>query len=374
MEEQLPINPTSPIAPDPILQKKKSHTKLYIFIVIASVVLTLGITTFFLTRPSNSTEVISTAVTGELEEIIPTPTPPPFYELTIPYLRNREYNSTMGELDQVASNGNYTSYLTNYYSDGNSINAQLTIPTSQKPTEGFPAIIFIHGYIPPAQYQTLVNYSSYVDYLARQGFAVFKIDLRGHGDSEGEPGGAYYSSDYIIDVLNAKAALQGQDQINPEAIGLWGHSMAGNVVFRTLAVDPTIPAAVIWAGAVYSYEDWQEYGIDDGSYRPPANNEERQRRRQELFDTHGEFSKDNAFWKTVAATNYIKDMKTALQLNHAIDDAVVDIGYSRDLSSLLGESDLTHELHEYSSGGHNISGSSFNAAMSNTSEFFQKYL
>lgn len=97
-------------------------------------------------------------------------------------------------------------------------------------------------------------------------------------------------------------------------------------------------------------------------------------KRRLLFDTYGEFSKESAFWKTVAATNYIQDMKTPLQLNHAVDDNVVDIGYSRDLVKLLDETEIPHELNEYPSGGHNISGSSFNAAMNNTVEFFKKYL
>ncbi len=354
---------------------KRGRTKLYIFIVISTVLLICGAFVFFLSKNEKSTVLITSAVSEELnDKNIPTPTPPPFYDLTIPYLQNREYKSALGELVGSSSNSSYASYLTSYDSDGITVNAQLTIPTDKMPEGGFPAIIFIHGYIPPASYQTLGNYSSYVDHLARQGFAVFKIDLRGHGESEGEPGGAYYSSDYIIDVLNAKAALKTSDQINPDKIGLWGHSMAGNVVFRALAADPTIPAAVIWSGAVYTYEDWQKYGIQDGSYRPPGNNTERQRRRQQLFDTYGEFSEDSEFWRTVAATNYISNMKTAIQLNHAVDDAVVNIGYSRDLNELLEKSTLTHELHEYSSGGHNISGVSFNAAMNNTTEFFKKYL
>lgn len=63
-----------------------------------------------------------------------------------------------------------------------------------------------------------------------------------------------------------------------------------------------------------------------------------------------------------------------IQLNHAVDDKVVNIGYSRDLIKLLGETNVPHELNEYSSGGHNISGASFVFAMENTVEFYKKYL
>lgn len=303
-----------------------------------------------------------------------TPIPDPFDDMTIPFLRSISYESKLNEMDQISENSNYTSYLTSYDSDGLKINALLTVPRSERPLEGWPAIIFIHGYIPPTVYQTLSNYSAYVDYLARNGFVVLKIDLRGHAESEGEASGAYYSGDYIIDTLNAHSALQHYDEVKPGAIGIWGHSMAGNVTLRTLAVRPEIPAAVIWAGAVYTYEDMQEYGIQDNSYRPPTDNTNRQKRRDLLFDTYGEFDPNSEFWKKVAATNYLSDLKGAIQINHAVDDDVVSISYSRGLAELLSNAKVEHELKEYQSGGHNITGSNFNVAMQNTVDFFKKYL
>jgi dipeptidyl aminopeptidase/acylaminoacyl peptidase len=324
---------------------------------------------------SNQKTIPSNELTTRIEATVTVvPSPFAFQEITIPYLRSLTFESKLGELELVSTNGNYESYLTSYDSDGLKVNAQLTKPMEDMPVEGWPAIIFVHGYIPPQNYQTLVNYSSYVDYLARNGFVVFKIDLRGHGDSEGEPGGSYYSSDYIIDVLNARSALSTSDFVNPASIGIWGHSMAGNVTFRALAVSQEIPAAVIWAGAVYSYEDWQKYGIQDGSYQPPSNDSERQRKRRELFAKYGEFDQNSEFWKQVAGTNYLSDIKAAIQLNHAIDDNVVNIGYSRDLATLLDQAGVIYELKEYNSGGHNLSGSAFNAAMQNAVEFFKKHL
>lgn len=297
-----------------------------------------------------------------------------FEEMTIPYLRERVYESKLAPLEKISENSNYTSYLTSYDSDGLGVNGLVTIPKGKEPVNGFPAIVFIHGYIPPKSYQTLSNYSSYVDYLTKNGFVVFKIDLRGHGKSEGEAGGSYYSSDYIIDVLNAYNALQNSDFVNPKQIGLWGHSMAGNVVLRSLAVKPDIKAVVIWAGAVYTYKDLAEYRISDNSYQPPSQTSERQKKRQLLFDTHGQFSEDSSFWKLIPATNYLSDIKGAISLNHAVDDYVVSIEYSRNLNKLLNKTSITHELNEYPSGGHNISGSAFTNAMTNTVEFFNKYL
>ena len=327
---------------------------------------------FFWTRQSSSEGIPN--ISNDNAGILPSPSPFLFEELTIPYLRNRDYAGDLGQMIQVSNNSNYTSYLTSYDSDGLKINGLLTIPEGQEPDGGWPAVVFVHGYIPPRQYLTIQNYASYVDYLARNGLVVFKIDLRGHADSEGDANGAYYSSDYVVDALNARAALQSSEFVNPQSIGLWGHSMAGNVVFRSLAAKPDIPAIVIWAGAVYSYSDLQKYGIDDGSYQQPPNDSERQKKRELLRETYGDFSEDSSFWKQVAGTNFISDIGGAIQINHAVDDNVVDIGYSRDLMKLLDNTNVIHELKEQPSGGHNISGSSFNSAMQNTVEFFKENL
>lgn len=302
------------------------------------------------------------------------PAPFPFQELTIPYLRARSYDSQITELRSTREQPTYNGYLTSYTSEGYRINGYLTIPKEEMPIEGWPAIIFVHGYIPPTTYQTLEKYEDYVDYLARSGFVVFKIDLRGHGDSEGEPGGAYYSSDYVTDTLSAYSALQSADFINPQRIGIWGHSMAGNVVLRSLAVKPEIPAVVIWGGAGFSYDDLLKYGLNDNSYRPPTDNSTRQKRRNELFNTYGQFSKESNFWSQVAPTSYLQDIKGAIQLIVARDDDVVSPNYSRDLNSLLNSTSIPHELIEYPSGGHNISNPSFVPAMDATVEFYDKYL
>lgn len=297
-----------------------------------------------------------------------------FSELTIPYLRSKKYESRIGNLEKVFDKENYAGYLTSYYSEGLKINGLLTIPLGEKPSGGWPAVVFIHGYIPPAQYKTLERYSDHVDSLAKNGFVVFKIDLRGHGDSEGEPGGAYYSPDYVIDALNAHAALASADFVNPQKIGLWGHSMAGNIVLRSLAAKPGIRAAVIWAGAGYTYLDLREYRISDASYRPPVSSSQRTQYRQRLFEAHGSPSAQSTFWQQVSPASYLKDLKGALQINHAVDDDVVSIEYGRNLTKLLEEARVVHEFHEYQSGGHNITGSAFIQAMQNTVSFFKKYL
>jgi uncharacterized protein len=333
-------------------------------------------------RMLTSTATSDTSPTGQTKAATsgwslfgaPEPSPIPFEEMTVPWLRERSYTSTLESTQQVAQNARYTSYLSTYQSDGLKIQGLLTRPTGQMPEGGWPAVVFVHGFIAPTTYRTREKYVEYVDNLARNGFVVFKIDLRGHGTSEGEPGGAYYSSDYIIDTLNAYAALQTSEFVNPSKVGLWGHSMAGNVTLRALAAKPEIPAAVIWAGAVYTYEDFREYGIQDNSYRPPSTSSARIRRRQELFDTYGQPTAESSFWSQVAPTNYLGDVKGAIQIHHAVNDTVVNVEYSRNLNRILNETSVPHEYYEYPQGGHNITGASYSQAMQRTVQFYKAKL
>jgi pimeloyl-ACP methyl ester carboxylesterase len=255
------------------------------------------------------------------------------------------------------------------------------------PVGGWPAVIMVHGYVNPTTYQTNgTSYQGWWQTLANTGeFVVFKFDLRGHGQSQGVASGAYYSSTYVIDVLSARAALMGSELVQAGAIGLWGHSMSGNVVIRALAARPEIPAVSLWAGAGYTYKDLASYRINDRSYVPQSPrptpmvsaNEASQEMsvRSQVFGM-GETPPDynSPFWQAMIPTNFLDGFAGAIQLNHAVDDEVVSVNYSRDLQAILEEKNIDYQFFEYSSGGHNLTGVTFNQASGQMIEFFRKYL
>ncbi|MCD8506805.1 alpha/beta fold hydrolase [Candidatus Woesebacteria bacterium] len=295
---------------------------------------------------------------------------------TIAGMRQTELGETELAIEQVYSeNTAYTSYRASYQSEGNTIYGLLTVPKSARPENGYPAIIFLHGYIPPDQYVTTERYVSYVDSLARADYVVFKIDYRGHGESEGEPSGAYHSPGYVFDTLYAAKALEQDDRVNAQAIGLWGHSMSGNITLRSAAVNQQFPAAVIWAGAGFTYRDLEKYRISDSSFvRSRKTEQEILERAQSLREQFGQYSENTAFWEQMDPTNYLGGVETAFQLHHAENDSVVNPGYSRDLAKIFEDEGVEHELYLYSTGGHDIEGQSFNTAMQRTIQFFDTYL
>ncbi|MCA9915467.1 MAG: alpha/beta hydrolase, partial [Anaerolineae bacterium] len=154
--------------------------------------------------------------TGNAQEFEVTPevtaTPQTFdvgNELTIAALRSMEIEGSEILLEQALEDGeNYSRYIASYTSEGNKIYGLLTIPFGDVPDGGFKAVVFNHGYIPPSLYVTTERYVDYVDALARAGLVVFKIDMRGHGNSEGEAAGSFFSPNYMIDAISALKSLQ----------------------------------------------------------------------------------------------------------------------------------------------------------------------
>lgn len=297
-------------------------------------------------------------------------------ELTIEALRSRTIEGSAITIEQTLADGyNYHQYIASYLSEGSKIYGLLTIPFGEVPAGGFKAIVFNHGFIPPDIYRTTERYVAYVNTLALSGFVVFKIDMRGHGDSEGEVNGPYFSPDYTIDAIAALKSLQTLDTVDPQGIGMWGHSMAGNLVLRAMLIEPDIQAGVIWGGAVYSYDDFTRYLITDPSVSSEMiEQSENFQRIREILDTYGMPDTVEPFWQAVSLTEHIDYLTAPLQLHHASNDDVVNIGYAYDLIEVLADHEKVYQLYTYEGGGHNIISPYFEQAMQHTIQFFRDEL
>lgn len=304
--------------------------------------------------------------------------------ISVEYLRSLNITTNEVKIESNLLDGvNYSQYIASFLSEGYKVYGLLTVPKAEMPAEGFPAIVFLHGYIPPKEYVTTEKYVQYVGDLAKNGFVVFKIDFRGNGNSEGDSSGSYFSSAYTIDAISALKSLQQSDNVNPNKIGVWGHSMAGNTVLRAMEVSPDFKAGVIWAGAVYSYKDFVDYGLNDSSYvhRPDTQKDSPEQKDREVSPEIQKIRSDpdsidfqDAFWSSISLTANIKYLESPLQINHAVSDPVVSIDYSRDLVEVLQSADKEFEFHEYPGGGHNIVSPYYEQAMERTIDFFNKYL
>jgi len=298
------------------------------------------------------------------------------HPLTIEALRNeRITGSDLTIVDTIPNGSNYSQFIASYESEGNTIYGLLTIPLEEKPESGFPLIIFNHGYIPPSEYQTTVRYESYIDGFARNGYVVFKPDYRGHGNSEGEAEGGYGSNAYTIDVLNALETMKRHPDVDETRIGMWGHSMGGHITLRSMVVSDDIDAGVIWAGVVSSYPDlvsrWRRNRNSNVTISPTPGG--RRRWRDSIREQFGTPEQNPAFWDSISATSFLKDISGPIQLHHGTNDESVPVEFSQTLKTRMEEVGKPVELYEYEGDNHNIS-FNFGTAMERSIEFFDKYV
>jgi uncharacterized protein len=305
---------------------------------------------------------------------MPTATATPLDPLTIAAMREAQYPGSDIKIEQTLKAGtNYQRYVASYLSDGLKINGLLTVPNGKPPATGWPIIVFNHGYIPPDQCRTTERYVAYQDGFARNGYITFKSDYRGHGSSEGEARGGYGAPDYTVDVMNALASLKRYPGADPKRIGMWGHSMGGQITLRAMVISQDIKAGVIWSGVVAPYTDMLTKWHRPAS-APPLNIPERQRRwRQEFFDKYGTPEQNPAFWASISPSNYVADLSGPLQLQAATGDEEVPVQFSRDLYAKVKAAGKPVEYYEYKGDNHNISGN-FNTAMQRSLAFFDKYV
>lgn len=296
-------------------------------------------------------------------------------ELQIEYLRKKSYQTDRLEIVETLSPGsNYQRYYATYQSEGLKQYGLLTIPNGEPAEGGWPAIIFNHGYISPSVYKTTERYVAYVDYLARNGYVVFRPDYRGHDQSEGEAQGGYGNSDYLVDVLHAYDAVSEMSEVNPDKIGMWGHSMGGWITHRAMVINPNIKVGVIWAGVVGGYDDLLELWRRNVSSSPQPSPINAQRRwRTYLVETFGSPESNREFWNSISATNYLADMSGPVQIHHGTADNSVPVTLAERYAEKLAAADQEHELYIYPGDDHNLS-ASFSTAMRRTVEYFDRYL
>jgi dipeptidyl aminopeptidase/acylaminoacyl peptidase len=138
---------------------------------------------------------------------------------------------------------------------GFKMTGSLTLP---KVKEKVPAVVLISGSGAQDRDESLFGHKPFwviADYLTRNGIAVLRVDDRGIGGSEGKTSDAT-SIDFAGDVIASFRFLQTQPEIDPQKIGLTGHSEGGliapivagknvDVAFVVLLAGPALPGEQI---------------------------------------------------------------------------------------------------------------------------------
>ncbi|WP_420641539.1 alpha/beta hydrolase family protein [Candidatus Leptofilum sp.] len=236
-------------------------------------------------------------------------------QLSIDGLRSRKFRATLtietqlgdpagsSEYAQFYGAPYYHSYLLSYRSDGLRVYSRLDLPPVDMPANGYPVIIFAHGWVSASDapsyafaYQQNAYYGDILDSYVKAGFAVLTPGFRGHGTVNGCPADglaymqAYDNGSYLIplfnaiDILNLLEGVGSLNQVNWRAWGannvkidssriyITGHSKGGDAALAALAVASSgtlnnqFKAASIWCGSIEGrIEQGAFYGAQEAS-------------------------------------------------------------------------------------------------------------
>lgn len=123
----------------------------------------------------------------------------------------------------------------------------LTLPPGAGPV---PALLLVTGSGPQDRNEEVVGHKPFLviaDHLTRAGYAVLRVDDRGVGGSSGDDGQASYD-ELLGDVLAGVALLRDHPRVDPESVGLLGHSQGGFLAPpAALAADGGVAFTILMA-------------------------------------------------------------------------------------------------------------------------------
>ncbi|NME70191.1 alpha/beta hydrolase family protein [Flammeovirga aprica] len=147
--------------------------------------------------------------------------------------------------------------------------------TRPKENKKYPAVILITGSGPQDRNHEILGHKPFLllaDQLTRSGFAVLRFDDRGTAKSTGEFANST-TYDFADDVAEAFHFLSKRTDIDPQKIGLLGHSEGGIVASITYEKVPQVGFIILMASPGVKGKDLmllQKKVIDEKSNVPPA--------------------------------------------------------------------------------------------------------
>lgn len=222
--------------------------------------------------------------------------------------------------------------------DEQTIPGWLVLPPGAAPSNGHPAVIWVHG--GPVG-QTRPNFRPDIQMLAAQGYAVLLPNVRG---SSGY-GRAYTESDdrqkrlhSVADLAHARHWLAAHPAIDAERIGVMGQSYGGFMVLSAITEYPEL-----WKAAVnyYGIADFITTLADTGPWR-----------RNHRASEYGDPERDAALFARISPIHRAERIRVPLLVAHGTRDPRVPYGESEQIVTALRERQQPVEFHSFDYAGH----------------------
>ena len=131
-----------------------------------------------------------------------------------------------------------------FESDGLALSGIVHVPDAVEPGERRPAILALHGFGSNKNGGMSAATARLFD---SWGYVVLRFDMRGCGDSEG-PRGRTICLEQVRDTSAALTFMAGRPEVDPERIGVIGHSFGAAVAVYTAGVDERVAACISCGG------------------------------------------------------------------------------------------------------------------------------
>jgi len=289
------------------------------------------------------------------------PTANPYESYTIDHLRTRKYGGgDLQNLGPMGQNDGFTRYSMEYPSDGLKVYGFVNVPSGEGP---FPVIIALHGYVNPLEYVTLDYTTDAADGLTRQGYIVVHPNLRNFPPSDN--GDIMFRAGYAVDVLNLIDLIQQNagkpglfEKTNAGRIGIWAHSMGGDVALKVAVVSPYVKAILLYSSMSGDEQKNSQYfnfmlGSDEN--------------RKEMLVSP-------AVFKAVSPFTYYRDISAAIQIHHGTGDTAIPIAWAQETCQALKDVGRKVECFYYGGADHTFRTRYMTDFSARMDDFFAKYL
>jgi dienelactone hydrolase len=276
-------------------------------------------------------------------------------------MRQRRYGG--GDIDNLGTMGQtdgFARYSIGYPSDGLKIYGFVDVPFGNGP---FPIIIALHGYVNPLEYQTLDYTADAADGLAREGYLVVHPNLRNFPPSDN--GDVMFRAGYAVDVLNLIVLLQDKagkpglfEKANAGKIGIWAHSMGGDIALKVAVISPYVKAIFLYAPmSGDEQKNSQFFNFMVGS---PENQKE--------------MLVSPEIFKSVSPATYYNDVSAAIQIHHGTGDTTIPIAWAQETCQELKDAGRKVECFYYDGAEHTFRARYMTDFGQRMDAFFTKYL
>lgn len=291
-------------------------------------------------------------------------------DFLIENLRKRQFPGSPIAFERVvADTPAFTKYAISYRSDALKITGLMAIPkqpATAATDNKYPAIILNHGYYPTESYRPGNGTDREMDYLSARGYVTAAPDYRNHAGSSDLPDVFLTRVSYPVDVLNLVGALKSENRVAADRIGIWGHSMGGEVTQKAVAVHPGDFKAVVLYGSMSATEAENREQIRTAFRRPDYVAEFDKR-----FGTPQ--SAPEVYAKLSPAT-YLKDVTAPVSIHHGTADPQVPYAWSVKLRDQLAAAGKPVEFFDYPGGPHIFQGQQWADFMSRINAFYDTHL